>query len=94
MDSFKKFYEGEEIVHIKDRNKLNYFYNDYGYNYKGYQLEVDVDEEPGERYFYFTQLYDPNGKEIPIPDGGQRNFVGVMGNLDAEDFKSYIDSLI
>ncbi len=87
-------YEGEEVVEITDRNKLNYQYNDYGYNYKGYQLEVDVDEEPNERHFYFTQLYDPSGKELSLPEGGQKGFVGIMGNFEEDDFKKYIDSLI
>lgn len=92
MGSFLEESEYEKgIETIFDRNQLNNPYNDYGYKYKGFQLEVEKDEEQGERYFYFSQLFDPEGKQMTDPE---TNLVSSFGDLDAEKFKDYIDNII
>ena len=80
-----------------DREELHDHYSDLGYSYKGYHLEIQVDEDPGERYYYYGSIYDPEGKELKLPKttrGGNEDFLGVMGNIKADEFKAYIDSLI
>lgn len=82
--------EENEIIYV-DRKDLIYPYNDYGYNYKGYQLEVKEEVEPGERNFYFFDVYDPKGNKIDTPKGFK--LIDIYGELNEQNFKSYIDSL-
>jgi|TARA_R100000482_G_C4982547_1_gene83922 hypothetical protein len=97
MDSFKKFYEGEEVEELSKDELINR-YSDFGISYKGYHLEVEQDEEPNERYFYYGTIYNPQGKSMELPrakvGAGSEHFVGTMGNIKVDEFKEYIDSLI
>ncbi len=100
MKTFKTFYEDtqhhDEVIEIGKDQFFN-TYNDYGFSYKGYQLEIEEDEEPGERNFYYGQLFDPEGNRVKLPKrevgGGNEDFVDTMGNIEVEKFQSYIDSL-
>ena len=82
--------EENEIIYVGKKN-LIYPYNNYGYNYKGYQLEVKEEVEPGERNFYFFDVYDPKGNKIDTPKGFK--LIDIYGELNEQNFKSYIDSL-
>ena len=97
MDSFKKFYEGEEVEELSNDKFISRF-SDFGISYKGYHLEIEQDEEPNERYFYYGTIYNPQGKSIELPPkdigAGSEDFVGTMGNIKVKEFKAYIDSLI
>ena len=70
---------------------LIYPYSDYGYRYKGYQLEVQKETEPGERDFYHFDIYDKRGNKLNIP--GNIKLINNYGEINEENFKSYIDSL-
>ena len=88
--------EDEEVEELKQEEFINR-YNDFGIKYKGYHLEVEQDEEPNERYFYYGTIYNPQGKSIQLPDrdigAGSEDFVTTMGSIKAEEFKKYIDSI-
>ena len=97
MESFEEYYRDMEGIEKVSKENLHYSYSDLGYRYKGYQLEVEVDEDPGERYYYYSFLFDPKGKKIDLPktkEGGIEQFIDIMGSLRAKKFKAYIDSLI
>ena len=79
------------IIYI-DREGLIYPYSDYGYNYRGYQLEVEKEIEPGERYLYFFDVYDKKGNKLKTPSN--LKLINNYGELNEQDFKKYIDSLI
>lgn len=80
----------DEVIYINDED-LFYPYSNYGYRYKGYQLEVQKETEPGERDFYFFDIYDEKGNKLKTPNN--LNLISNYGELNEQDFKSYIDSL-
>ena len=80
----------DEVIYINDED-LIYPYSNYGYRYKGYQLEVQKETEPGERDFYFFDIYDEKGNKLKTPNN--LKLISNYGELNEQDFKSYIDSL-
>lgn len=88
--------EDEEVEELKKEELVNR-YNDFGIKYKGYHLEVEQDEEPGERYFYYGTIYNPQGEKVKLPPreigGGSEDFVTTMGYVKEKEFKAYIDGM-
>ena len=93
--------EGEEVEELKKEELVNR-YNDFGIKYKGYHLEVEQDEEPNERYFYYGTIYNPQGKSMQLPERtnsyggseGKEDFVTTMGGIKEKEFKDYVDKNI
>jgi hypothetical protein len=93
--------EDEEVEELKKEELVNR-YNDFGIKYKGYHLEVEQDEEPNERYFYYGKLYNPQGKSMQLPERtnryggseGKEDFVTTMGSIKEKEFKDYVDKNI
>ena len=88
--------EDEEVEELSNDNFFSRF-SDFGISYKGYHLEVEQDEEPNERYFYYGTIYNPQGESMKLPSkeigAGSEDFVGTMGNIKAKEFKEYIDRI-
>jgi len=88
--------EDEEVKELSNDKFFSRF-TDFGISYKGYHLEVEQDEEPNERYFYYGTIYNPQGKSMQLPDrdigAGSEDFVTTMGSIKEEEFKKYIDSI-
>ena len=99
-DHLKKSPLSSENEEIEEIEKDQFFdkSNDYGFSYKGYQLEIEEDEEPGERNFYYGKLFNPKGERVKLPKrdvgGGNEDFVNTMGGIEVLKLQSYIDSLI
>ena len=88
--------EDEEVEELKEEELINK-YNDFGIKYKGYHLEVEQDEEPNERYFYYGTIFNPKGERVKLPPrkigGGSEDFITTMGYVKEKEFKEYIDSI-
>jgi len=88
--------EDEEVEELKEEELINK-YNDFGIKYKGYHLEVEQDEEPNERYFYYGTIFNPKGEKVKLPPrkigGGSEDFITTMGYVKEKEFKEYIDSI-
>ena len=93
----EKAKQGSSEMKVKDLTNDEFFsrFTDYGISYRGYHLEVEQDEEPNERYFYYGTIYNPQGQSIQLPEkevgAGSEDFINTMGGIKVNEFKLFID---